>query len=236
MKEKPPHNLKKLFIRAAMLIVFFRPVSIRAYNHTSPDSFISCYSKFPVHLREYARTHCEKADISYELFLAVAHNESRFQPDATHINKNGTVDRGLCQINDACHPFLYSRNIISSPDDLYNPYININAFISLMEYHLSYTTDEYHALLGYQVGEGAYRQRYENGSKTNSTHQFVWNKKLEIENYFMSQKLQAEWIMMRFKNRPVLFSDTGISLSPSAFDIDTYNSKGGMISIFAYPK
>ena len=220
MKENPPHYWKTLLIWAVMIIVFFRPISTGAYSHTSPDSIISCYNKFPVHLREYAQIQCEKADISYELFLAVVYNESRFQPDATHINKNGTIDRGLCQINDACHPFLYSKNIISSPDDLYNPYININAFISLMEYHLSYTTNEYHALLGYQVGEGAYRQRYENGRKTNSTHQFVWNRKLEIENYFMSQKTQAKWMMMRFKNRPVLFLDTGNSLSPQAFYIN----------------
>ena len=155
-----------------------------AYYQSSTDNIVSLYQTLPQDVKQYAFTKCNQRGISYSLFVAVAYNESRFQPDAINVNKNGTVDRGLCQINDSCHRFLKSKNIFQTTDQLFDVYTNIDCFIALMEYHMSYTKDEYQALLGYQVGEGAYKRRYLDGHLTNKTHQSVWNKKCEMDAYF----------------------------------------------------
>lgn len=38
------------------------------------------------------------------LLTEVAYVESRFNPTAINVNKNGSIDRGLYQINDVAHP------------------------------------------------------------------------------------------------------------------------------------
>jgi hypothetical protein len=41
--------------------------------------------------------------IPFALAFAIAYEESRFKPRATHVNKNGSVDRGLFQLNSGVH-------------------------------------------------------------------------------------------------------------------------------------
>ena len=163
--------------------------SANAYYPSSSDNIVTLYEQLPQDIKQYAFEKCSRRGISYSLFLAIAYNESRFQPDAVNINKNGTVDRGMCQINDSCHKFLQSKGIFQTTDQLFNVYINIDCFIALMEYHMSYTKNEYQSLLGYQVGEGAYKNKYANGNLTNKTHQSVWNKKCEMDEYFKENEL-----------------------------------------------
>lgn len=93
------------------------------------------------------------------MFLAVAFNESRFTEDAVHVNKNGTIDRGLCQINDSCFSFLYNKGLIDNKEQLFDAYRNIDCYIRLMKYHLDYTQNEDLALLRYQVGAGRYAKQ-----------------------------------------------------------------------------
>lgn len=151
--------------------------------------YIATYNNFDTEYKNYAKNQCELNGLSYEMFLAVAYNESRFTPEASHINSNGTTDHGLCQINDACVPFLQSRGTIDNTYDLYDVYKNIDSYIAIMSYHYSDTQDEDLALLRYQVGEGAYAKKYANGSLTNETHQKVIEIKNLYKNYLKEEKL-----------------------------------------------
>lgn len=187
MSTPPNKFIYKIFsILLTLSLLFASVFQASAYGSGAGDDITVLYHRLPLSVKQYAFLKCSEKNISYSLFCAVAYNESRFTSGAIHINKNGTVDRGLCQINDACHPFLIRQGLMTDPDSLFNPYTNIDCFIGLMEYHLSYTTDEYHALLAYQVGEGAFKNKYSFGSKTNTTHQSVWDKKEIMDSYFHS--------------------------------------------------
>jgi hypothetical protein len=47
---------------------------------------------------------CAARNFDAKLALAVAEAESSFNPSATHINEDGSIDRGLFQINSKYHP------------------------------------------------------------------------------------------------------------------------------------
>lgn len=57
----------------------------------------------PLSIPEIIKRAAEKYNISYDLALAVAKCESGLNPKSRNINTNGTVDRGLYQINDYYH-------------------------------------------------------------------------------------------------------------------------------------
>lgn len=156
------------------------------------------------------------------MFLAVAYNESRFQTDAVHINQNGSIDRGLCQINDACFDFLYNKGVLNSKEELFNPYINIDCYIALMKYHKTYTRDDSKALLRYQVGEGKYRRKYNEGTLTNPTHQRVLDLELKYRTYLNSLSAQLE--LQNVITTPYLLNDYPELNRLLLFKIyDTYN-------------
>lgn len=160
------------------LIVVTMPMTTYAYgNSSTPTDLYTRFEDFPLRYKFYAYYQCKINDLSYPMFLAVAYNESRFTVTAEYLNKDGTIDRGLCQINDACFDFLNRQEILDNSQQLFNPYVNIDCYITLMKYHKEYTHDDDKALLRYQVGEGAYKRRYTNGELTNSTHQRVLNYK-----------------------------------------------------------
>lgn len=142
-------------------------------------------NNFPLQYKKYAYSKCKENDLSYEMFLAVAFNESRFTVNATNINKNGTIDRGLCQINDSCFSFLNSKGVLKNKEQLFDPYININCYIELMKYHKEFTGDEDLALLRYQVGAGGYKKVMSNGG-TNKTHQRVLKYKKDFKEYLIN--------------------------------------------------
>lgn len=59
--------------------------------------------------------------------IKVAQAESSFNSTASNMNKNGTKDHGLFQINDVNIPKLKTAKVISSPEDLYDPATNVKA-------------------------------------------------------------------------------------------------------------
>jgi len=172
--------IKHLFtIMVCFLLLNLFAVTGFSYGYSEQQISLN---NFSVEYKKYAYQKCKENNLSYEMFLAVAFNESRFTANAVHINKNGTVDRGLCQINDSCIPFLQNKNALTDKDDLFNPYINIDCYIALMKYHMDFTKNEDLALLRYQVGAGRYKAIM-SGAKTTSTHQMVLKYKTDFKNY-----------------------------------------------------
>ena len=144
-----------------------------SYTHLEQ---IRLYNAWPDEYKMYAWAVAQSAGVSYEMVLAIIHNESRFQADATHLNTNGTTDWGLMQINDVCENFV-NRKVpgVTQIADLLDPYLNMQAGGALLRYHMNYTGNEDAALLRYQVGEGYYNKLLAQGVTTTATHQKVLN-------------------------------------------------------------
>jgi soluble lytic murein transglycosylase-like protein len=154
-------------------------VTDSAYTGLSP---ISRYNAWDSSLKAYAYQAAKAYGVPYELVLAIINNESGFNASATHINKNGTTDWGLCQINDICIPFVAKRVAgVSVGSDLLDPYKNIQACCAILAYHLARSTSIDEALLKYQVGEGNARYYIQEG-----TYPAVFNRVKSYEGTYIN--------------------------------------------------
>lgn len=103
------NNYKKLFI-----IMLFSCSTLSAVNlpNINETKFNWLFYKFG-----------KEFNIPPILLWAIAKTESNFVIKAKNINKNGSSDYGLMQINSIHEPILKAKNL--SLDDLYRPDINI---------------------------------------------------------------------------------------------------------------
>lgn len=103
------NNYKKLFI-----IILFSCSALNAVNlpNINETKFNWLFYKFG-----------KEFDIPPILLWAIAKTESNFAINAKNINKNGSSDYGLMQINSIHEPTLKAKNL--SLNDLYKPEINI---------------------------------------------------------------------------------------------------------------
>ena len=62
---------------------------------------------------------------------AIVWRESRGNPAARHVNRNGTIDRGLLQINEVNVPTLVAAGIIAGAGDLFDGLTNMRAGLYL---------------------------------------------------------------------------------------------------------
>jgi hypothetical protein len=84
-------------------------------------------------------------DISPSLAFALAYTESRYKPTAVNRNANGTIDRGLFQLNSASFPRLTEA-------DFFNPKTSARYGLSHLKYCLSVAENEVAALAMYNAG------------------------------------------------------------------------------------
>lgn len=116
--------------------------------------------KLPADEQKYAYNMCEKYGVQYELLLAIMYKESGYNAYAL----SGASSYGLCQIHYSNFSKLSRLFGISSLDDLYNPYINIQCGAYMLSIYfnsarnVSSDTDtiEIYALNSYNMGEGNY--------------------------------------------------------------------------------
>ncbi len=125
---------------------------------------IQRYNAWDDGLKQYAWQLAQHYKVSYELVIAIIYNESRFVPGLTHVNKNGTTDWGLMQVNDVCFNQLKKEGVVvNSMEELLDPYKSIQAGCAILGYHRRYVSNEEDALLRYQVGAGNYAYYKEKG-------------------------------------------------------------------------
>lgn len=117
-------------------------------------------------LQEYIWTRCKKATADYENYysfiLGCIQLESTFKASATHKNKNGSIDRGIMQINSSNIGKMKRVGLISSAEDLFDPFICVDCGLWLMNQYIDkfgVTEDAYYA---YNTG------RERGGSNKNS--------------------------------------------------------------------
>lgn len=149
-------NLKR-GLSLAMLVLLSIMFSLSACASYADDP-ASLYHAWPEEYKQALYEICQEYELQDQrsYLLAIIWNESRFQSNAEGHNKNGTVDRGLMQINDACIPFLKGNDLLQEPEDLFDPVTNMECGACLFRYHLDAVENADHALLRYQVGEGAF--------------------------------------------------------------------------------
>ncbi|GBU26777.1 hypothetical protein R84B8_00289 [Treponema sp. R8-4-B8] len=128
---------------------------------------------------------CDVFDIPPALAFALCWEESQFNPNAINKkNRNGSVDRGLFQLNNQSFPQL---DILSFYD------INTNARYGVG--HLRYCMDssgsEISALAMYNVGTGRVRSTGAPEVTLNYTSRILGNRR-KLENRFLSRLLKEE--------------------------------------------
>lgn len=146
-------------------------VGLVYYRDPQSKSAVEWFYSRLVKDRNIARailTNADKYDISLSLAFALAHTESRYNTTAVHKNKNGTVDRGLFQLNNNSFPGLCES-------DFYNPEISAKYGLSHLQFCISTAGNEIAALAMYNAGT--------NKVRNNGTPQVTLNYINQIENY-----------------------------------------------------
>ena len=124
-------------------------------------------------LQAYTYEKCVQRGLEYPLVLALIWRESRFQTNAVNVNRNGTRDNGIMQINDVNKGWLYEQLGI---DNLMDPYQNIDAGTAM----LGALMDKYglhFALIAYQFGESGMKQRVGRGQTTHSLIDAIYSQR-----------------------------------------------------------
>lgn len=117
-------------------------------------------------LQEYIWTRCKKATTDYENYyafiLGCIQYESTFRARATHHNNNGSVDRGIMQINSSNIGKMRRAGLIASAEDLFDPFVCIDCGLWLMNQYIDMFGVSESAYYAYNTG------RETEGSNKNS--------------------------------------------------------------------
>ena len=113
-------------------------------------------------------TEAEKYDIPPSLAFALAHTESEFKSTAMHKNVNGSIDRGLFQLNSSSFPKL-------TESDFYDPRTSAHYGLSHLRFCLNTAGNEIAALAMYNAGTTKVTK--------NNTPQTTLNYISRIQNY-----------------------------------------------------
>ena len=127
-------------------------------------------------------------NISPALAFALAYTESRFKTNAKHTNINGTVDRGLFQLNSASFKSL-------TEEDFFDPRISAYYGMSHLKYCLETAGNEIAGLAMYNAGR--------NKVQNNKTPQTTLNYISTIESYKanLQEKFASEVISFYSGNK-----------------------------------
>ena len=119
-----------------------------------------------VELQEYIWTRCKKATSDYEdyyaFILGCIQHESTFRARATHHNSNGSVDRGIMQINSSNLSKMKRAGLIAGAEDLFDPFRCIDCGLWLMNQYIDKFGVSESAYYAYNTG------REKTGSNKNS--------------------------------------------------------------------
>ena len=137
-------------------------------------------------LQRYTFYRAAALGIEYELVLALMWRESTFRIEVVSVNRNGTRDTGLMQINDVNRGWLNERYGIYN---LMNPFQNIDAGTLILADLLS-RYGEAQALVAYQFGEAGMHNQVRNGADINALSRRVREKRdeyraMRIETFYL---------------------------------------------------
>lgn len=144
---------------------FLTEVSFEAFNKSSDKGLIlyrqsmskAAVERFYTSItgnKEITRAillEAEKNSIPLSLAFALAYTESRYKVRAVNHNTNGTIDRGLFQLNSSSFPSL-------TEEDFFDPYVSAKYGMSHLKHDLKMAgNNEVSALAMYNAGAGSVR-------------------------------------------------------------------------------
>lgn len=104
----------------------------------------------------------EEYNVPLSLAFSVAYAESQFKPWASHVNQNGSVDRGLFQLNSNAFPNLTEA-------EFFSPGVSARQGLKHLGYFIKTAGNEVTALAMYNAGAG----KVQNNKTPRSTLNYV---------------------------------------------------------------
>lgn len=112
---------------------------------------------------------CQELNLEYELILGAIHLESNFIVDCVSSNSNGSVDRGMGQINSKYQDWYAELSGINPEEfDPFNPEHSLKSLIYGMKYYRNYWVENHniyhketldiHMLNSYNMGINGYKR------------------------------------------------------------------------------
>lgn len=141
------------------------------YRQPQSRAAVEWYYSRVVNSREVSDAILQYADeynIPLSLAFALAHTESKFKVNAMHKNTNGSIDRGLFQLNNTSFPKL-------EESDFYDPKISARYGLAHLRFCLNTAGNDIAALAMYNAGTNKVRR--------NNTPQITLNYISQIQNY-----------------------------------------------------
>ncbi|MGN0729759.1 transglycosylase SLT domain-containing protein [Treponema sp.] len=141
------------------------------YKQPQSRAAVEWYYSRVANSREVAQAvlqSAEEFDIPLSLAFALAHTESNFKVTAMHKNTNGSIDRGLFQLNSTSFPKL-------EESDFYDPKISAHYGLAHLRFCLNTAGNEIAALAMYNAGANKVRK--------NNTPQITLDYISKIQNY-----------------------------------------------------
>lgn len=108
---------------------------------------------------------CMKYGVMYDVAIATVYAESGFNANCVHKNKNGSIDKGLFQINECNWDNLRKKFGSFDPLDLYQ---NIEAGILFISQAMEYHDDPTRFMMVYNQGAGGARKSWKKGTYSTS--------------------------------------------------------------------
>ena len=146
----------------------FNPPSVKsALWYEARELFELSYEQY--WLLDLIEEEAKLRKVPVELAYALVYTESRFKTKATHINKNGTVDRGVMQLNSSNKEYFSRKFWENKPYDSYNA-------LEAVPIGLSYLRQLYDELGSWHAAIAAYNcgpYRYRSGQVPLSTRRYV---------------------------------------------------------------
>ena len=122
----------------------------------------------------------QKYDLQPSLVMGVIEVESNFQQELLHANTNGTVDKGLMQLNESTYPWLAKKVGLNYKKGME---LNIHSNIEMGIYYLSYlqnlNSNPHFVLTAYNRGPGGAQKWYEWYGTYETTYSRVVMKKIQ---------------------------------------------------------
>lgn len=131
-----------------------------------------------VELQEFIWTRCKRATDDYKNYycfmLGALQLESTFRAKAYHSNDDGSIDRGIGQINSSNIAKFKKLGYINSVDDLYDPFINLECSFYLMNQYIKELGVTESAYYAYNMG--VIKQGSNKSSRTVMKYMAEWKK------------------------------------------------------------
>jgi hypothetical protein len=148
-KELPPRLDPALYHTVVMEAVKVPDPILAAYRNGGEEQVLAFFTALcgSGEFAAFILSNASKYDIEPALAFALCWEESRYYKYAVNRNKNGSVDRGLFQLNSQAFPEL-------SVEDFFNPEINIRHAMAHLRWCLDKGGSELSGLAMYNVGRG----------------------------------------------------------------------------------